>query len=41
MLQVIVFVKQHPRLSLEWLACLNKVRIKRVLVLHSCLVSTL
>ncbi|KAL0035148.1 hypothetical protein WJX79_003438, partial [Trebouxia sp. C0005] len=22
--QVINFVKQHPHLSLEWLACLNK-----------------
>jgi hypothetical protein len=40
-LQVIIFVKQHPQSSLEWLACLNKVRIERMLVLHSCLVSTM
>ena len=40
-LQVIIFVKQHPHSSLEWLACLNKVRTKRILVLYSCLVSTM
>jgi len=36
LLQVVIFVKQHPHLSLEWLACLIKVRIKRVLALHPC-----
>ena len=40
-LQVIMFVKQHPQLSLDWLACLNRVRIERMLVLLPCLVSTM
>ncbi len=40
-LQVIIFVKQHPQLSLEWLACLNKVRTTKMLVLHPCLISTM
>ncbi len=28
-LQVVIFVKQHPHSSPEWLACLNKVRIEK------------
>ena len=35
-LQVIILVEQHPQSSLEWLACLNKVRMKRMLVLQFC-----
>ncbi|KAA6428919.1 MAG: hypothetical protein FRX49_01029 [Trebouxia sp. A1-2] len=27
LIQVIIFVKQHPHLSLEWLACLNKFKM--------------
>jgi len=42
-LQVIILDKQDPQSSLDWLACLNKVSIKGMLVyvLHSYLVSTM
>ena len=39
-LQVTIFVQQDPKSSLEWLAYLNKVRMRRMLALHCCSVST-
>ncbi len=47
MLQISIFVllapllALHPQSSLDWLACLKKVRMKRMLVLHFCTVLTM
>ena len=40
-LQVIIFVKQHPQSYVEWLACLNKARTTKMLVLHPWFISTM